>query len=78
MSSVGSYSDNERSSNGNSDNGDVKHDGNHNVEHGSNNSGSNINNKDINCDLSPLGFIIEKESCTSIYDIEILDIDLFF
>lgn len=79
MSSVGSYED---SDNNNSNPNKEDNDNNENVankdDSNSNNSRSNVsNNKDIDSESSPLGFVIEKENCTSIYDIEILNIDEF-
>jgi hypothetical protein len=83
MSSVGSYDDTDNNE-GNSDNKG----GNNNRGNGANEgnassrnsepSVSNTNNREIYSALGPLDFIIEKQNCISIYDIDILDIDDFF
>jgi len=76
MSSVGSYEDSDDNENGpNKGDGD-SNGGNVNVANEGNNT--NTNNRDINSELSSLDFIIEKESCTSIYGVEILNIDESF
>lgn len=77
MSSVGSYEDSD-----DNENGPNKGDGNNNSGNinGANegNNNSNTNNRDIDSELSPLDFIIEKENCISIYDVDILNIDEYF
>jgi hypothetical protein len=77
MSSVGSYEDSDDNEDGPNKRDGDNNSGNVNVAN-EGNSNSNNNNRDINSELSPLGFVIEKENCTSIYDVEILNFDEFF
>ena len=76
MSSVGSYSDNsdyngsEGSGNYNSGKDNETNKENTTLKDSGPNV-SNTNNRNINSELSPLDFVIEKQECTSIYNIDI-------
>jgi len=77
MSSVGSYEDSDDNEDGPNKGDGNNNSGNTNVANEGNNN-SNTNNRDIDSELSPLDFIIEKENSTSIYAVEILNIDESF
>jgi hypothetical protein len=77
MSSVGSYEDSDDNEDGPNKGDCDNNNGNVNVANEGNNN-SNTNNRDINSKLSSLYFFIEKENCTSIYSVYIINIDESF